>query len=119
MANGSPNPVRTWFAVRCVFRIGCLDPPTYEERITLWQAFDFDEAIALAEDEAESYVRLIGDADNLGLAEAYHLVDEPRHGAEVFSLMRDSPLSPEDYVATFFTTGAERTQVVGETNGED
>jgi hypothetical protein len=33
--------------------------------------------------------------------------------------MRDSPLSPEDYVATFFTTGAERTQVVGETNGED
>jgi hypothetical protein len=31
----------------------------------------------------------------LGLAQAYKLYDELGHRAEVFSLMRDSPLEPE------------------------
>jgi hypothetical protein len=51
-----------WFAVRCIFAIGRGDDDevhTYEERITLWRASHFDEAIALAEAEATEYATAI------------------------------------------------------------
>ena len=48
----------------------------------------------------------------LGLAQAYELFDEPGHGAEVYSLMRDSPLPPETYLVTYFDTGGERTDTL-------
>jgi hypothetical protein len=32
---------------------------------------------------------------------------EPADGAEIFSLMRDSDLAPEDYLDSFFDTGTE------------
>ena len=35
-------------------------------------------------------------------------------GAEIFSLMRDSDLDPEDYLDTFFDTGEEH-----ESHGDD
>lgn len=104
-----------WFAVRCVFEISPSDPTggqaaTYEERVTLWQAQNFDEAIAHAEDDADDYAETIG-ARFLGLSQAYHLADTPGHGAEVFSLMRDSQLGPPGYVKSFFATGDERQSV--------
>ena len=47
-----------WFGVRCVFRWS--QPLTYEERITLWEADSLDDAIALAEMDAQAYAeRLI------------------------------------------------------------
>ncbi len=102
------------YSVRCVIRWkprhGQVLRHTYEERITIWQAQDFATAIALAEREAEEYATE-GD-ESLGLAQAYELVDEaPVHGVEVFSLLRDSDLEPEDYLTTFFSTGQERTRV--------
>lgn len=36
------------------------------------------------------------------------LFTAPRDGAEVFSLMRDSDLEPDDYLDAFFSTGNER-----------
>jgi hypothetical protein len=105
--------VTGWFSVRCVFALGC--PPegrgqTYEERITVWRTSSADEAIVLAEAEALQYATEIEESPRtyLGLAQAYHLFDEPGHGAEVFSLIRDSSLEPDEYLDTFFDTGSER-----------
>lgn len=103
-----------WFAVRCVFSMGDLgdDVHTYEERITLWRAADFEEAIARAESEAADHAASVGEgaAASLGLSQCYHLFDAPGDGAEVFSLMRDSRLAPADYLDTFFDNGDERQQ---------
>ena len=105
----------SWFAVRCVFATGW--PPeavgSFEERITLWRASSFDEAIERAEAEAQSYAGELEDAPDtyLGLAQAYKLTDAPGDGAEVFSLLRRSTLSPEAYLRKFFDTGDERQQL--------
>jgi hypothetical protein len=99
-----------WFGVRCVFRFDPAehgDASLYEERITLWSATTFDEAMALAEEEAHAYVEGLGGA-YLGLAQAYELPEPPGHGLEVFSLMRESFLGDDDYLEAFFTTGTEQ-----------
>ena len=59
--------------------------------------------------EAREYAATIPEAPDtyLGLAQAYRLVDEPGHGAEVFSLIRRSDLPGDDYLNAFFDTGAE------------
>lgn len=93
-----------WFGVRHVIRNG----PAYEERVTLWDASSFDEAIALAEPEAAEYASLLHDATVLYLFQAYELADPPGHGREVFSLIRDSELEPSEYLDRYFDTGSER-----------
>jgi hypothetical protein len=93
-----------WFGVRWVFRHG---ESTYEERIVIVLAADFGHAIAKAEDEAADYVDGVN-VEYVGLAQAFMLFDEPRDGAEVFSLMRDSDLESDEYLEAFFSTGNER-----------
>ena len=61
----------------------------------------------MAETEAEQYAADL-DAEYLGLAQAYAIDDELTAGAEVFSLMRASPLEPSKYLSTYFATGDER-----------
>jgi hypothetical protein len=103
-----------WFGVRCVFEHESDDAEhSYEERVTLWRAGSFDEAIALAEAEAIEYAATLGRTRYLGLAQAYVLADEPGHGAEVFSLIRDSELAPDEYLDAFFDTGTEYQQPSG------
>ncbi len=80
----------------------------YEERLTLWRAEGFDEAIALAEGEALGYAAEQPGMEFVGLAQAYRLFDEPGHGAEVFSLVRVSELDPPAYLTRFFDTGEEK-----------
>jgi hypothetical protein len=97
-----------WFSVRCVFRLGADSASQlYEERLTLWRAQGFDQAIALAEGEALGYAAEQPGMDFVGLAQAYRLFDEPGHGAEVFSLVRVSELEPPAYLTRFFDTGEE------------
>jgi hypothetical protein len=100
-----------WYAVRCVFRFDFAadaGESTYEERITLWSAPSFDVAIARAEQEATDYVS-DGEGEYVGLAQAFHLSTAGvGDGAEVFSLMRDSRLMPDEYLTRFFDTGRER-----------
>ncbi|WP_221320312.1 hypothetical protein [Actinoplanes sp. L3-i22] len=102
----------SWFCVRAVFvfedGLGDQRAATYEERLTLWQAADLDAAMALAEGDAVDYARCLDGCVFSGLMQAYELPEEPGHGAEVFSLMRDSALPAEKYLNTFFDTGRER-----------
>jgi hypothetical protein len=102
------TPTQGWFAVRCVVHHSEL--AVYEERLTLWQAQDFDEAIGLAEAEAHDYAQGLNAASYAGLAQAYQLYDQPGHGAEIFSLMRESALPAAEYLTAFFDTGSERQQ---------
>jgi len=104
------NP--SWFSVRCIFRCDDDSPNSYEERITVWRAASFEEAIGLAEAEASDYAELVG-YRYLGLAQAYQMAEELGHGAEVYSLMRDSDLPPDVYLSTFFDTGEEHQSSVG------
>lgn len=46
-----------WYSVRCVLALG---DGMFEERITLWETVSYDEAIALAENEATEYADEIG-----------------------------------------------------------
>ena len=110
MHDGSVTLDSDWYAVRCVFRsIVEVGVTTYEERVTLWQAGSTTEAIERAEAEAEEYAAAIEDVEveYTGFAQCFHLFDEPADGAEIFSMMRDSDLDPEDYLDTFFDTGEE------------
>lgn len=106
-----------WYAVRCVFewkpaRKG--KRRLYEERITLWRASSFDEAIAKAEAEAKEYVEDAAErgpvpARYLSFAQAYRMNewDELGEGVEVFSMMRESGKKPREYLDRFFDTGRE------------
>ena len=105
-----------WYAVRCVIASMENKPwgpndlqageTAYEERITLWRAASADDAISLAEADAEEYADMLESA-YLGLAQAYHLAETPNHGSEVFSLIRRSVLDPESYLTALFDTGDE------------
>ena len=100
-----------WYSVRCVFQTPYEGGFSYEERVTLWRASDFDEAIALAEEDASDYAADVSDETTqtvyVGLAQSYWLADELGQGAEVFSLIRDSTLHADEYLARFFDTGDE------------
>jgi hypothetical protein len=78
-----------------------------EERVVLFKAGDFDSAIAKAEAEAAEYVKNL-DGEVLPLFQAHWLFDDPADGSEIFSLMRSSDLTPNDYLDQFFDTGKER-----------
>jgi hypothetical protein len=86
---------------------GAAEPRTYEERVTIWLTDGLDAAIALAEAEAEEYAETVN-SRYLGLAQAYAMEGNPRHGAEVYSLPRDSDLPPHSYLDKFFDSGMER-----------
>ena len=93
-----------WFGVRHVLQ----NDTNFEERVTVWQASSFEEAMSLARQEAKEYADgALYDGHVLGLFQAYELFEPPGHGAEVFSLIRASQLAPDDYVRHFYDTGEE------------
>jgi hypothetical protein len=99
------------YSVRCHFQI---DVRHYEERITVWQAASFDEAIDQAEAEAENYAERV-DGRYLGSCDCFHLADagmQASQGAEIYSLIRASDLDADTYLRTFFFTGTERSAEV-------
>ncbi|MEU0535455.1 hypothetical protein [Amycolatopsis tolypomycina] len=101
------RPRVSWFAVRCVFRWAGAEGQPYEERLTLWRATDLDAAIARAEEEARVYAENTG-VTYLGLAQGYETGEQgPTDGSEVFSLLRESALPPEEYLDRHFDTGGE------------
>jgi hypothetical protein len=60
--------------------------------------------------EARDYAAALAPAVYLGLAQSFQLSDAPADGVEVFSLLRDSDLTPSDYLTVFFDSGSERQQ---------
>lgn len=95
-----------WFGVRCIFVSRYRGRLAYEERVTVWRATDFDDAIRQAEQEAADY---ISDSQTgyTGLAQCFAMSGRLRPGAEVFSQIRLSDLPPEEYLDRFFDTGDE------------
>jgi len=104
-----PEQENRWYAVRSLF-CGPDGPEfAYEERITLWQATDLDDALDRAAAEATEYADFAGVTYLSEFAQSYPLADAPpRDGAEVFALTRSSALQPAPYIEQFFDTGRER-----------
>jgi hypothetical protein len=127
-----------WYGVRHVIKWGgrVENGNSYEERVTLWRADSFEDAIHRAETEAAEHVEILGDGEVLDVFQAYLVTDDPgsgqasiaedvtaagerravilegESGLEVFSLIRDSELSPKEYVDRFFDTGSEHQRKV-------
>ena len=105
-----------WYGVRLVYRLTGFPAQAYEERIVIVRADSFDEAIA----KAERYSKDYEDETKVytGYAMAFHILDEDGsslgEGVEVFSLMRDSDLDPDEYLDRFHDTGRERAKHTGE-----
>ncbi len=102
----------SWFAVRCVFRSPEAEVEganAYEERITLWRADSFEDAIDRAETDAATYAAETPGCEYLDLAQAFQLGVEGAvgDGDEVFSLIRDSDLDADPYLDRFFDDGEE------------
>ena len=107
------RPLR-WYGVRMVFRALQREENVFEERVTIWKAASFAEAIEQAEVEAADYADPeVGIWEYTGLAQAFetYIPDRaPEPGDEVFSLLRTSELDTEEYLDRFFDTGGERQQ---------
>jgi hypothetical protein len=97
------------YSVRCIFKHkDLLGKFIYEERITVWETFSFEEAMMMAENEAKKYAGEIN-CVYTGLSQSFHLMtNEIKNGSEVFSLMRKSEKNTKDYLDSFFDTGNER-----------
>lgn len=111
------------FSVRCVFEID-RHPKikmrrAYEERITLWRARTFTEAINKAERDTLNYIG-DGTPKKILATQAYNLYDAPDgfvNGWEIFSLIRSSDLPPAKYVRQFFITDCEHSNSVAPPTG--
>ena len=110
MATNEP----AWYGVRTIVRFP-VPPSTYEERITLWWATSLDDAMVQAEEEGLVYCDEL-DGEWCGLVQAFLIGTEPiESGSEVFSLMRNSDLGPDEYLDIHFDTGTERQQIARDT----
>jgi hypothetical protein len=99
---------KLWFTARTVYEHDETGDGLFEERIVLIRAAGFEDALERAEAEARAYAEAVS-CVYTGYVSVFELVDEELDdGAEVFSLMRDSDLSAEEYIDRFFTTGDER-----------
>lgn len=109
---------RVWYSVKCIFEHNDLaheaEATVYEERIVILRAIGFDDAITQGEAEAQEYVAGIGN-DSIGYTgfiSAYRTgEDELAERMEVYSLMRETTLSREDFLTQYYDDGSERTQV--------
>lgn len=109
MTGGKEQAAREdWYTVRCVFQWSGWEDRPFEERITLWRASSVEQAIEYAEAEAVRYAEENG-FEYLEFAQAFAMTpgETPGNGAELFSLLRDSDLSPDDYLTAYFDTGQE------------
>lgn len=99
-----PKPTR-WFGVKTIYRSSTRDRPRFvdqhydpkatlvEERVVVFRAATFRQAIALAEREARAYARgtwtnLYGQRmkqEYLGECDAFEIYDRPAAGVEVYS----------------------------------
>jgi hypothetical protein len=81
----------------------------YEERVVVFLAKDFEEALAKAEAEAARYAAQFADVEDLGYFMVYDLSEESiREGTEVFSLMRDSRMPPQAFLDRYHDRQSER-----------
>jgi hypothetical protein len=102
------DDAKQWYSARTVYEHDEPGDGLFEERIVLVRAADFDEAMSRAEDEAKKYAEAVG-GTYTGYVSVFELAEEAiGDGSEVFSLMRDSDLTADEYIDHFYSTGSER-----------
>jgi hypothetical protein len=79
----------------------------FEERLTLWEADGFRDALDRGEEEARGHAASVG--SEVIFIHVCPLGDgfAPKDGSEVFSLMRRSSLSSSEYLDMLIDTGTE------------
>jgi hypothetical protein len=95
-----------WYAARCLFEHGDFSRrdrvPCYEERVVIFRARSFREAIRKAEKEAKEYCRGLA-TRYLGFVEAFHLFSSTlEEGVEVFSILRSKKMTSSRFIKTFY-----------------
>lgn len=108
---------REWYSVKCVFEHDGLAPgaeeTVYEERVVILRADSLDDALDQGEAEARDYAASIGD-DSIcyaGFISAYRTGEtELTDRMEVYSLMRETSMSREEFFTRYYADGSERTQ---------
>jgi hypothetical protein len=96
--NEAVSNLEPWYSARCIFRFEKLGQRRiFEERVILLCAECEEEAIRIAEEEAEEYAAVSEGCFYTGLVDLFHIF-EPKvgHRTEVFSLMRLSDLSERE-----------------------
>jgi hypothetical protein len=66
----SESSSQSWYAVRCIVLFDAEESRLHEERITVWRAQSFEQAVERAECEAREYTRSLRGASFAGLAQA-------------------------------------------------
>ena len=104
------DETRKWFSVRSLYRYSARDAEQkhcYEERVVLFFEHTFEAAIQKAELEGQAHATEM-DKELLDLFSAFEIADDSIGIAcEVFSLIRNSDLTPNDYIDRMFDTGDE------------
>jgi hypothetical protein len=105
------DPMR-WFSVRTV--VARPLEGVYEERITLWWRADADAAADAALAASAEYAA-DQEGSDCGLAQVYEIYGDmvgglraPADGSEIYALVRQSDLPPNEYLDAFFDTGREQ-----------
>src|SRR6266851_4326641 len=89
-----------WYAVRSL--LFDKDNNHYEERTVLVSASSDADALEKAEDGALKYCKEVGGLEYQGYSDSYHIFGEHvGPGTEVFSLIRKTPMSKDDYIERF------------------
>lgn len=105
-----------WYAVKGIFRWYMKDTgetARFEDRVTLFKATSFDEAIEMAKKEAIEYCEEYPTAnyliESLGIWETFSLQTEViEQGEEVFSQLFHSYLDAKDYIQKYYPKSEER-----------
>lgn len=101
--------MKKWYAVKGLFRWYFIDDGVterIEERIVIFKATDFEQALDFAEKEAKSYCTPDPKAnfriEPTGWWHAYWVGSEPEHGAEVFSRSSKTSLSSSAFIRRYY-----------------
>jgi hypothetical protein len=102
-----------WFGAKTIYRwrpvtgINADGEQLYEERIVLLRARDLHDAITVGEMLARNYARDLEGIEYLGFIDVYEISDDIRDGAEIYSLLRSSPLGAREFVSRYHDDGTE------------
>jgi hypothetical protein len=110
-----PFSENDWYSAKTVYKHDRLENGIYkavfEERIVVFLAHDLDDAISKAEIEAAEYCAKGENVRYLNFVNVFKLFAERlTNGSEIYSLMRESELSADDYLDRFYDDGNERTK---------
>lgn len=98
---------QSWYGVRSIIRsdrtVDGKPCRTFEERIVLFRAATFEEALAKGETEAKQYTADWPNQKALDHLVAFHIHnDELREGVEVWSCIRGLDMTDEEFVRKFY-----------------